>query len=96
MNKSELVTEVAKRAGQTKVATEAVLDAFTETVHLTVQKGEEVSMIGFGTFHQTTLAAHKGRNPSSGAEINVPEKKVVRFKVSKNLQRVKLVKLGGR
>jgi DNA-binding protein HU-beta len=51
-----------------------------------LKKNDKVILVGFGTFSVTKRAARKGRNPQTGAEINIPAKKVVKFKAGANLQ----------
>ena len=79
MNKVNLVNEIAKNAGTTKKAAEAMLDAFTNTVTKSVSKGEKVTLIGFGSFSRMVRSARTGRNPRTGSTINIPAKKVPKF-----------------
>lgn len=86
MNKSDLIDSMAKAAGTTKVQAAAALDAFMLSTQSALKKNDKVILVGFGTFSVTKRAARKGRNPQTGAEINIPAKKVVKFKAGANLQ----------
>jgi DNA-binding protein HU-beta len=66
-------------------ATEAV-DAVFAAISDALKKGEEVRLIGFGTFAATTRKASTGRNPRTGEEMQIPESTTVRFKVGKQLK----------
>jgi DNA-binding protein HU-beta len=85
MTKAELITKISEDAGITKVAANAALDSFMESVAKTLKKGDRLTLIGFGTFSVSKRAARKGRNPSTGAEIKIKAKKVAKFKASKEL-----------
>lgn len=86
MNKGDLVSAMAKVTGMTKKDTAAAVDAFIEVVSETLEKGEDVALVGFGTFKVKERAARKGRNPQSGEEIDIPASNVVSFKVGKTLK----------
>jgi DNA-binding protein HU-beta len=86
MNKSDLIDSMAKAAGVTKVQATAALDAFMSSTQTALKKNDKVILVGFGTFSVTKRAARKGRNPQTGKEINIPAKKVVKFKAGTNLQ----------
>lgn len=86
MNKSELVSKVAESAGLTKVAAEKTLKSVLEVIAKALANDETVTLVGFGSFSVTTRAARIGRNPQTGKEIKIAEKKVVRFNVGKNLK----------
>lgn len=85
MNKGELISKIAEDAGLTKVQAGAALDAVTDGVTSTLAKGDKLTLVGFGTFSVTHRAARKGRNPQTGAEINIKAKNVVKFKPGKEL-----------
>ncbi|MCC7549280.1 MAG: HU family DNA-binding protein [Burkholderiales bacterium] len=87
MNKAELVEAIAKKAGGTKVAAEATLDAFIDSVTAALTKGDSVALIGFGTFSVSKRAARKGRNPATGAEIRIPASKVAKFSAGAKLKK---------
>ena len=86
MNKQDLIDSMAKAAGVTKVQAQAALDAFMSSTQGALKKGDKVILVGFVTFSVTKRAALKGRNPQTGKEINIPAKKVVKFKAGANLQ----------
>jgi len=85
MNKGELINKIAEDAGLTKVQASAALEAVTDGVTSTLAKGDKLTLVGFGTFSVTHRAARKGRNPQTGAEINIQAKNVVKFKPGKEL-----------
>ena len=72
MNKAELIEKIAKHTDQTKAQTERMLDATLDIVRKTVKKGDEVKLVGFGTFTKQKRKARKGRNPQTGKEIKIP------------------------
>ena len=86
MNKTELIASVAQKAELTKKDAEKAVKAVFETVAEELAKGEKVQVIGFGTFEVRHRAARKGRNPQTGAEIEIPASKVPAFKPGKALK----------
>ena len=86
MNKGDLVSAMAEVTGMTKKDTAAAVDAFIEVVSETLEKGEDVALVGFGTFKVKERAARKGRNPQTGEEIDIPASKTVAFKAGKTLK----------
>lgn len=86
MNKSDLIDSLASAAKITKVQAEACLNAFMTSTEKALKKNDKVILVGFGTFSVTKRAARKGRNPQTGKEINIPAKKVVKFKAGAGLQ----------
>ena len=66
MNKSELVTSIAEKSELTKKDAEAALNAFMRTVEETLETGEKVQLVGFGTFEVRDRKAREGRNPKIG------------------------------
>ncbi|EJF83861.1 hypothetical protein MCU_00529 [Bartonella elizabethae Re6043vi] len=86
MNKSELVSSVAEKAGVSKVQAGAVVDAFMASVTEALASGGDVRLPGFGTFEVSHRAATKGRNPSTGAEIDIPARSVPKFSAGKSLK----------
>ena len=85
MNKAELISKLADDAGITKTQANAALDSFVAAVTKTLKGGGKVTLVGFGTFSVSKRKARKGRNPQTGAEINIKAKKVARFKAGKEL-----------
>lgn len=85
MNKAELVDAVAKMTQHSKAQTEEMFDAFMAVVQNALTSGNNVQMMGFGTFMVQERAARMGRNPATGMEMKIPAKKVVKFKVSSKM-----------
>ena len=85
MNKAELISKIAEDAGVTKTQANTALDSFVEAVTKTLKGGGKVTLVGFGTFTVSKRKARKGRNPQTGAEINIKARKVARFKAGKEL-----------
>lgn len=83
MNKTELVAKLAEKSELSKKDCEKVLAAFVETVEDSCKAGEQVQLIGFGTFSAPIRPARTARSPKDGKTISVPEKRVVKFKVGK-------------
>ncbi len=86
MNKLELVEHVAAEAELTKVSAAAALEAVLEGIAKSLKKGEEVRLVGFGTFSVRERAAGKGRNPATGKEIKIAASKNARFKAGSALK----------
>lgn len=86
MNKASLVRNVANEAGLTKKDATAAVDAVFSTISASLAKGEPVQLIGFGKFEVRRRAARKGRNPQTGAEIQIPAADVPAFKAGKDLK----------
>ena len=86
MNKSELIAAVAGQTGLSKAATERVIQSFTSSIQDALAKGDDVSLIGFGTFTVRSRAARSGRNPQTGKEIKIAASKVPAFKPGKGLK----------
>lgn len=86
MNKGDIIAEIASRADISKAAAERALNAIIESVTDTLKKGERVAIAGFGTFSVIDRAARKGRNPQTGAEINIPASTAPKFKAGKALK----------
>lgn len=86
MNKSELIDAVAEAAGLTKADSSRALDAVISTVSGAMSKGEQVSILGFGTFLVRHRNARVGRNPQTGAEIQIKAANVPAFKPGKALK----------
>lgn len=86
MTKAEFVSLVAEKSGLTKKDSEVALDAVIKSIEESVQKGETVTFVGFGTFSLTERAARTAIVPSTKEKIQVPAKKAVKFKVGKNFK----------
>ncbi|MEM1426600.1 MAG: HU family DNA-binding protein, partial [Cyanobacteria bacterium P01_H01_bin.130] len=87
MNKTQLVEKIATNADITKADAGRALDAFIEAVTETLKDGDQVSLVGFGTFSVRDRAARTGRNPQTGAEIQIAAAKV--HGILKTLTRLK-------
>ena len=85
-NKAELIDAVAEQTGTSKAAAGEALDAVIGAITQALHSGEEVRLVGFGTFSVKTRAAGKGRNPATGKEIEIPASKSVRFKPGAQLK----------
>ena len=85
MNKTELVNAIAAKTGMTKVASKAAMNACFATIAEQLNKGEKVSLIGFGTFSVANRKARTAKNPQTGATVKVPAKKVAKFKAGSSL-----------
>lgn len=83
MTKVELVREIADKAGITKKDAEKAVNAFTETVTEALKSGDKVSLVGFGTFEVSERAGRVGRNPQTGASIEIAPSKSPKFKAGK-------------
>ncbi|MBN2235756.1 MAG: HU family DNA-binding protein [Opitutales bacterium] len=88
MNKSELIESIAKHSGLTQKDSEKALDAFMESVKVSLKKGDAVQLIGFGTFSVGQRAARTGVNPKTKAKIKIPAAKTVKFKAGSKLKGV--------
>ena len=86
MNKAELVEEVTGKVGITKKDAGKVVDAVTETITNTLKKGEKVTLVDFGTFQVIERKARKGINPQTRKTIQIPAKKVPKFRPGKGLR----------
>ncbi|KXK49795.1 MAG: transcriptional dual regulator HU-beta [Chlorobi bacterium OLB5] len=85
MTREEIIAKMAEDAETTKVSARAALDSFLSSVTKTLKKGGRVSLVGFGTFSVSKRGARTGRNPQTGATINIPARKVAKFKAGKGL-----------
>jgi DNA-binding protein HU-beta len=86
VNKTQLVEKIAESADLSKASAGRALDAFIDAVGDTLQSGDQVALVGFGTFSVRTRAARTGRNPKTGEEIQIAEAKVPSFKAGKALK----------
>lgn len=85
-NKSDLIDAIAISADISKAAAGRALDATIEAVKKSLKKGEDVSLVGFGTFYVGKRAARTGRNPQTGAAIKIKAAKVPKFRAGKGLK----------
>lgn len=83
MNKAELVIAIAEKCDQTQTDTNKFIDGFCESVMEALANGEQVALVGFGTFKVGERAARKGRNPRTGEPIDIAASKSPKFTVGK-------------
>jgi DNA-binding protein HU-beta len=86
MNKAELIAAIAAKTGDTKKVAESSVNAFVDVITETLQKGDKVQLVGFGSFEVRKRAARKGRNPQTKEEIKIPASKAPVFKAGKALK----------
>lgn len=86
MNKAELIEAVAAAADLSKAAAARAVDAMIDSVTASLKSGDQVTVVGFGTFLVRERAARTGRNPQTGASIDIPAAKVPSFKAGKALK----------
>jgi len=85
MNKTELINQIAESADISKKAAGDALQGFMAAITDTMNKGDKLQLIGFGTFSVSKRAARDGRNPQTGKAIKIPAKNIVKFKVGSKL-----------
>ena len=85
MNKTELASAMAAKAGLTTVDAGKAIAAFVDTVKEELAKGNKITLVGFGTFSVQNRPARDGRNPRTGKNIKIAAKKVAKFKAGKGL-----------
>ena len=86
MNKTELVAEIAEKAGLSKKDSEAAVKAFVDAVSESLKKGDKVQLVGFGTFEVSERPARTGRNPQTGETIEIAASRTPKFKAGKALK----------
>ena len=86
MNKSELVSSIAAKAGLSKADSKKALDATIEAIAEALKAGDKISLVGFGTFAVAERPARQGINPATKAPISIPAKKVAKFKAGSDLE----------
>ena len=86
MNKTELVAAIANESGLTKADAARALDATVSSITNAMSGGDSVAIIGFGTFKVGDRAARTGRNPQTGAEMQIPAARVPKFSAGKGLK----------
>jgi DNA-binding protein HU-beta len=85
MNKGELAEKVAKNSGLSKASAEDAVNTVLGAIADALTKGDKVTLVGFGTFSVAERAAREGRNPQTGAKMNIPASKGVKFKAGSKL-----------
>lgn len=86
MNKTEVINQIAEKADLTKKDSEKALNAFIETVTEILKAGDDVQIVGFGSFQMKKRAAREGRNPQTGKVIQIAAANVPSFKAGKTLK----------
>jgi DNA-binding protein HU-beta len=86
VNKAELIEKISKKTKLPKTQAETVLDAAIEIIQRHVSQGDEVKIVGFGTFDQAARKERNGRNPKTGTSIVIPASKVPRFRPGKEFK----------
>lgn len=86
MNKAALVAKIAEKSGLSQKDTKEFLKAFTDTVTESLQAGDKVQLLGFGTFEVRERAARTAHNPRTGATVEVPAKKTPVFVAGKGFK----------
>jgi len=86
MTKADLIQKVAKDSGIAKSKAGVAVDSLISGISKTLSKGDRVTLVGFGTFSVGRRRARRGRNPQTGAPINIPAAKVPRFHAGKGLK----------
>jgi integration host factor subunit beta len=88
MTKADIVEQVSREAEMTKKDAEQLVEIVFDSIIEALNKGEKVELRGFGSFRTRQRGARKGRNPKSGAAVEIPAKRVAYFKPGKELKEV--------
>lgn len=86
MNKTQLIDSVSEIAGLTKTEAQRAVDAMLDSIIKTLSQGEQVALLGFGTFGVKKRAARTGRDPRTGGVLQIPAATVANFKAGKVLK----------
>lgn len=86
MNKTELIDVVALKSGLSKTNAAKAVNAMLETISEKIQGGESVQLLGFGSFTVRERKARTGRNPFTGAKMNIAARKAVKFTAGRTLK----------
>lgn len=86
MNKNELIADVASRSGLSKADAARAVDGMIDSIESALKSGDDVRIVGFGTFSVSARAATTGRNPRTGETINIPASKQPKFKAGAPLK----------
>jgi DNA-binding protein HU-beta len=86
VNKNELISKVADGSGLSKTDAGSAVDAVIDSIIGALKAGDDVRLVGFGTFSVSDRAASEGRNPRTGEKINIPASKQPKFKAGKGLK----------
>jgi len=85
MNKTQLIDAVAVESGLTKLDARKAVDAFIKTAGEQLKQGEKIALVGFGTFSVIERSARTGRNPQTGAKLEIGKRKIIKFKAGSEL-----------
>jgi DNA-binding protein HU-beta len=96
MNKAELIEQITKDTGLTKAQANDVMNSFTNAIVTSLKKGENVTLVGFGTFSVSQRAARNGRNPQTGETIKIKARKLPKFKPGKDFATKVAASKGGK
>jgi len=88
MNKAELVDQIATKAELSRKDAELAVDATLKTIEEELARGKEITLTGFGKFHVADRSARQGRNPQTGATIQIKAARVPRFSAGSKLKEV--------
>ncbi len=86
MNKNDLVAAVATTCGASKAGAAKAVDAVFDAITNALNRGEDVRLIGFGSFSVANRSARTGRNPRTGASIYIPASRLPKFRAGKQLK----------
>ncbi len=86
VNKNELIADVAERSGLSKVDAGKAVDGMMSSIEAALKSGDDVRIVGFGTFSVSSRAATTGRNPRTGEAISIPASKQPKFKAGAPLK----------
>lgn len=86
MNKAQLIEHISEKTKTTKTQSELILDAAIRVIQEALQQGEDVKLVGFGTFSKISRKPREGRNPKTGKTVKIPSSYVARFKPGKDLR----------
>ncbi len=86
MNKQDVVAAVARSSGISKASADDAVDTIFSAITDALRKGEDVRLVGFGTFSTRRRAAHQGRNPRTGEAIQIPASTLPKFKPGRPLK----------
>ena len=88
MNKGNLIEQIAEKTDLSKTMAADALNSALECIETALREGDSVSLVGFGTFSVSDRKARMGRNPQTGAALQIPARKVAKFKPSANLKQL--------
>jgi DNA-binding protein HU-beta len=88
MNKAEFIEQIADKADLSRREAESAVDATLKTIEEQLSRGSEITLTGFGKFHVADRSARQGRNPQTGAPIEIKASRVPRFSAGAKLKQV--------